>query len=149
MRSCPAMPNFPPSQEDMQKFHANVERMRAAGRELIDRAIALGYNYAVGDGAQLADRSTGIRAVLRPNDIQPTFHVWRVDQPSAGAEIFATVAELNEYLEHVATLPRYCLELEGNPRLVIDTENNGSRTVIGDKLSGESFGIATRPRVMS
>jgi hypothetical protein len=66
-----------------------------------------------------------------------------VDQPSDTAKIFTKIAEVSEYLEHVATFPRYCLQLQRNPRLVIDTAENGARTVITDKLSGESFTVRT------
>jgi hypothetical protein len=31
------------------------------------------------------------------------------------------------FLAHAATFPRYCLQLDGNPRLVIDTEAHGVR----------------------
>ena len=134
-------PNFPLNPDDLAKTQAALEELRAEAEERHNQMFALGYTMAAGIGSQIAD----LGAALTPSSEEPqrTFHVWRVDQPSDTAKIFTKIAEVSEYLEHVATFPRYCIQLQRNPRLVIDTAENGARTVITDKLSGESFTVRT------
>jgi hypothetical protein len=132
-------PNFPPTREDWVRAEAALEKLRAETDERHNQMFALGYTMASGIGSQLAD----LGAAFIPSSEVPqrTFHVWRVDQPSDTAKIFTEIAEVNTYLEHVTTFPGYYLQLQRNPRLVIDTDRD--RTVITDKLSGESFSVRT------
>jgi hypothetical protein len=46
-------------------------------------------------------------------------------------------------MPHLATLPRYCLELEGNPRIEVVPDANGTATWITDKDTGQRFGVRT------
>jgi hypothetical protein len=50
---------------------------------------------------------------------------------------------VKEHLEHLATLPRYCLDLEGNSRVEVVTDADGTATWVTDKDTGEKFGIRT------
>lgn len=121
------MTNFPPGPEDRVKLQANLDEIVGEAKERHDRAISVGYDIGAG------------RPRVVDGEMQPIFQVWRVDQPPESAVIFTKIAEVMAYLEQVSTLPRYCLQLQGNPRLVIATE--GDRTVITDKHTGLSFSM--------
>jgi hypothetical protein len=71
------------------------------------------------------------------------FTVWSVDQPSETGETFSSVEQVKEHLGYLATLPRYCLDLEGNPGIEVTTDTAGTATSITDKQTGERFGIRT------
>jgi hypothetical protein len=71
------------------------------------------------------------------------FTLWRVDQPKDTGETFATTGEVRKHLEHLATLPRYCLDLEDNAQIEVVTDADGTATWITDKDTGEKFGIRT------
>jgi hypothetical protein len=116
-----------------------LEQLREKGQARHDRAVLLGYCEAAGIGSTIADW----RVIFQPlgKAADRTWHVWRLGQPPDTAKTFSTVAEVDEYLAHVATFPRYCLKLDGNPRLVIETEEDGKNIRITDKLSGEHFAI--------
>jgi hypothetical protein len=65
------------------------------------------------------------------------------DQPAGTEKTFTTSDEARKHLERLATLPRYCLELEDNPRIEVVTDADGTATWISDKDTGERFGIKT------
>lgn len=128
--------------EDMAKMTEQLEEMRASARELHGRAMLIGYNVGAAIGRTLADLRVVVSRPL-PEVSQRNFLVWRVDQPSDTAKAFNTVAEVYDFLAHARRFPRYCLELEGNPRLVVETEPDGRSTRITDKISGEHFAVRT------
>lgn len=97
-----------------------------------DRAMLLGYNVGYSVGAPLGQDADEV-----------SFWVRRVDQPSDTARAFATTAEINAYLDDLATLPRYCLELQCNPRIKVTSDTDGTATWITDTETGERFGIRT------
>ena len=111
-----------------------TEQLQRAKREadaLHDRAMRLGYNVGLNFGGEVGQAA------------EVSYWVRRVDQPAGTEETFATVDKMKEHLDHLATLRRYCLDLEGNPRVEIVTDAEGTATWITDKDSGERFGIRT------
>jgi hypothetical protein len=119
-----------------------LDEMRERARARRERLVLLGYHHASGIGSALAGSSDVVQMLMSPaarDNADRTTHVWRLDQPADTARIFRTVAEVDEYLATVETYPRYSLTLDGNPRLVIETERG--RVRITDKLSGEHFTI--------
>ncbi len=73
-----------------------------------------------------------------------TFTVWRWDQDrNADHEEFSSVAEVEAHLAHLATLPRYRLELVGNPRIQEVADNKVRFTVITDTSTGQEFWVRT------
>lgn len=130
-------PQFPDSEARLRQ---TLEEIQQEGRVRHERMLLLGYREDAGLGGVVANAQNKQETLW--NALSPradhTFHIWRLDQPSSTAEIFRTVAETETYLAHVATLPRYRLQLDGNPRLVIE---GGKQTRITDKLSGEHFVI--------
>jgi hypothetical protein len=121
------MTDFPPGPDDMARLQETLNEIRREAQERHERAIRVGYDIGAG------------RPQVVDGELQPIFQVWRVDLPPESAVIFTKIAEVMAYLEQVATLPHYCLQLQGNPRLVIASE--GDRTVITDKHTGESFSM--------
>jgi hypothetical protein len=93
--------------------------------------MSLGYNASYNVGGELG----------QPPDV--SFWVRRVDQPSGTEETFTTTDEARKHLEHLATVPRYCLDLEDNSRIEVVTDDDGTATWITDKDTGEKFGIRT------
>jgi hypothetical protein len=127
---------FPPSPEDWERVQGTLDEMREEAQSRHDRAILLGYHEAVGIGDTLA-----VPMMFPQPGMDMTWHVWRFDQPSDTAKVFRTVAAVDEYLADVATLPRYCLKLEGNPRVVVEAAGDGKNVRITDTQSGEHFAI--------
>jgi hypothetical protein len=125
-----------PSPEDWARAEAVVEEIREEAQTRYDRAILLGYHEAAGIGNELA---AGMMLPQPGMDI--TWHVWRLDQPSDAAKIFRSIAAVDEYLANVATLPRYYLNLEDNPRVVVEGAVDGKNVRITDTKSGEHFVI--------
>ncbi|OBI16007.1 hypothetical protein A5714_11610 [Mycobacterium sp. E2462] len=105
---------------------------RAYAEALHDQAMLLGYNVGVNFGMELGKEGSAV-----------SFWVRRVDQPSGTERTFATTAEVDEYLAHVATFRRYSLELENNPRITVSSDSDGTATWITDTRTGERFGIRT------
>jgi hypothetical protein len=106
---------------------------KQAVEPLYTRAIALGYNVT----ANMSFDDTG-------NQPHVWFVVWRFDQSSDFARTFDTTDAVSGYLDHVQTLPIYCLELVGNPRIesVVETYRPEAAAVwITDTESGEKFGV--------
>ena len=130
---------------DPDDLRRQAERAAAASREaaaLHDHAMTLGYNVGVGIASEAADRR--IHAGPLGKDPEVWFRVWRVDQPSETADTFTSVDSVKEHLKFLATLPRYCLQLEGNPRVAVFTEEDGgARTVITDTDTNQCFAIRT------
>jgi hypothetical protein len=108
-----------------------VQDARRQGNELHDHAMPLGYNANCTIDGELGGAP----------DV--SFWVRRVDQPAGTEKTFTTADAAREHLEHLATLPRYCLELENNPRIEVVTDADGTATWITDKETGEMFGIRT------
>jgi catechol-2,3-dioxygenase len=52
------------------------------------------------------------------------------------------VEEAKKHLEHLATLPRYCLDLEGHWIEVV-SDREGTATWIMDRATGQHFEIRT------
>jgi hypothetical protein len=104
--------------------------VREAG-ELHDQAMLLGYNASYNIGGEPGEAP----------DV--SFWVRRVDQAAGTEETFTTADEARKRLEHLATLPRYCLELEGNLRIEVVPDANGTATWITDKDTGQRFGVRT------
>jgi len=74
---------------------------------LHDLAMLLGYNVGASVAGNLGSEADEVSFWVRP-----------VDQPSGTEQTFSTTGEVDEYLAHLASLPRCCLELEGNRRIV-------------------------------
>ncbi len=74
---------------------------------------------------------------------EASFWVRRVDQSSGTEQSFTTTAEVEELLEYLAALARYCLELENNPRIDVVSEVGGTATWVTDTETGQRFGIRT------
>ena len=70
-----------------------------AAQPLYDRAILLGYNVSASTHTE--DDRTDV-----------SFWVRRFDLPSGNERTFSTVDEVSQYLDSVAELQRYSLELE-------------------------------------
>jgi hypothetical protein len=113
-----------------------LEEIREEGQTRHDRAILLGYHEAAGIGDALA-----VGLVFPQPGMDITWHVWRLDQSSDTAKIFRSVAEVDEYFANVATLPRYSLKLEDNPRVVVEAAEDGRNVRITDTETGEHFAI--------
>jgi hypothetical protein len=113
---------------------------KAEAAALHDQAMLLGYDVGVTTTSEVADR----RVHVGPLGHEPrvSFMVRRVDQPWEDAQTFATVGEVKERLKHLATLPRYCLDLE-DPQIEVVTDADGTASWITDKETGEKFGIRT------
>jgi hypothetical protein len=103
--------------------------------------MTLGYNVGVGIASEAADRRIHVGPLGKEPEVW--FQVWRVDQPSETADTFTSVDSVKEHLKFLATLPRYCLQLEGNPRVAVVTKEDGARTVITDTNTNQCFGIRT------
>jgi hypothetical protein len=130
---------------DPDDLRRQAERAAAASREaaaLHDHAMTLGYNVGVGIASEAADRRIHVGPLGKEPEVW--FRVWRVDQPSETADTFTSVDSVKEHLKFLATLPRYCLLLEGNPRVAVVTEeDDGARTVITDTDTNQCFAIRT------
>jgi hypothetical protein len=135
---------FPPSPEDWERVQGKLDEIRQGGQTRHDRAILLGYHEASGIGNTLADvrdMFAMLGSAAARDAADPTFHVWRLDQPSDTAKVFRSVAAVDEYLAGVATLPRYYLEWEGNPRVVVGVAEDAKNVRITDTESSEHFDI--------
>jgi hypothetical protein len=106
---------------------------RRTADALHDRAMRLGYNVGLNFHV---DTDSPARA---------WFPVWRVDQESNTAKTFSTAEQVNKYLDELEKLPRYCLDLLGNPRIrtELDDASDGHATWIIDTETGQRFGIRT------
>jgi hypothetical protein len=110
----------------------------AAARRQADalhgRAMLLGYNVGLHFG------------IGTHSPAQALFPVWRVDQESDTAHTFTTADGVNKYLDECGQLPRYCLELVGNPRIETESDaaSDGHATWVIDTETGERFGIRTK-----
>jgi hypothetical protein len=129
---------------DPNHSRRQTERFIAANAEaaaLHDQTMLLGYDVGVTTTSEVADR----RVHVGPLGHEPrvSFMVRRVDQPWGDAQTFATVGEVKEHLKHLATLPRYCLELDGNPQIDVVTDDDGTATQVTDNGTGKKFGIRT------
>jgi hypothetical protein len=109
----------------------HIQQTRREANELHDQAMPLGYNASCNIDGELS----------QPPNV--SFWVRRVDQPAGTEETFTTVDAVRKHLEHLATLPRYCLELEDNPQIEVVTDADGTATWITDNETGEKFGIRT------
>ena len=112
----------------MRRLVAATPVAHTQAEELHKRATLLGYNVGWSIGVTLG---TGAEPGI-------TFHVWVVDQEHGDGQSFTTVDDVKEYLEHLASLPRYCPELVGNPRNEVE---GGAFTVITDTGSGQTFNV--------
>jgi hypothetical protein len=122
-----------------------IARMRAAHRaadELQKRSMLLGYNVTFTSGMTLGDRR--VEAEPIGDEAGTRFHVWRIDKTSYDSETFTTVEAVNDYLDQLETLPRFCLELQGNPRIEEVSEEHGPFTLVTDNETGQIFMLRTR-----
>jgi hypothetical protein len=98
-----------------------------------DRAISLGYNVSANISGELGHE---------PDHV--SFWVRRFDQPSGAERTFDSIDEVRQYLDHLETLPVYCLELVGNSRVTAEVEiyrPDAAAVVIADTETGEKFGV--------
>ncbi|OMC17184.1 hypothetical protein [Mycobacterium sp. SP-6446] len=124
------------------RFVEALQQIRQEGRKLHDAAIAVGFKVGSGIGTELADLRT-MAAAAGGQPVNRTFHIWRLDRTPNTASVFGTVAEVQQHLDHLKTLPCYTLDLDANPRIVEDTDANGARTLLSDKLTGETLAVLT------
>jgi hypothetical protein len=90
---------------------------RRTADALHDRAMRLGYNVGLNFHV---DTDSPARA---------WFPVWRVDQESNTAKTFSTAEQVNKYLDELEKLPRYCLDLLGNPRIRTELDDASDRSL--------------------
>jgi hypothetical protein len=129
---------------DSDDLRRQAERAAAASTEaaaLHDYAMMLGYHVGVGIRSEAADRRIHVGPLGKEPEVW--FQVWRVDQPPETADTFTSVDSVKEHLNFLATFPRYCLQLEGNPRVAVVIEEDGARTVITDTDTNQCFSIRT------
>jgi hypothetical protein len=115
----------------MTDMHAAWTEANRAAAPLHDRAMTLGYNVGVSIGGELG----------REPDV--SFWVRRLDLPSDTAQTFAGTGPVSAHLDHLETLPSWCLELVDNPGVDIKSDEDGTATWIVDNVSGELFGVRT------
>jgi hypothetical protein len=116
----------------MPDFHTAWMDANSAAAPLHDRAMTLGYNVGVSIGGELGAQ-----------DAQASFWVRRFDQPAENLQTFATTEPVSHHLDHLETMPIYCLELVDNPRIDVTTDEKGTATWITDTETGELFGVRT------
>jgi hypothetical protein len=107
---------------------------KQAADPLHDRAMVLGYNVGASVSGEFGQEP------------EVSFWVRRFDLPSGAEQTFATVTEVSAHLDHLQTLPVYCLELENNPRIEVVTKidpppHGHASTWITDTETGEVFGV--------
>jgi hypothetical protein len=115
----------------MTDWDEPLQQARRDADQLHDRAMRLGYNASFSIGGELGKAP------------EVSFWVRRVDQPDGTEEVFATFDEARKHVEDLASLPRYCLELEDNPRIEVVTDADGTATWITDTDTGRRFGLRT------
>jgi hypothetical protein len=121
---------------DMPDEDDLVKRAHGEARQLHDQAILLGYNVGLN-----IEFVSGYGPVS-PVSFTYSFWVRRVDQSAGTEKTFATADEATAHLEHLATLPRYCLDLEGQFIEVV-SDLHGTTTWIMDRGTGQHFGMRT------
>ena len=129
---------------DPDDLRRQAERATAVSTEaaaIHDHAMTLGYNVGVGIRSEATDRR--IHTGPLGKDPEVWFQVWRVDQPSETADTFRSVVRVKEHLKFLATLPRYCLDLEDNPRVAVVTDADGAPYCDHRYGHESSFGIRT------
>jgi hypothetical protein len=113
-----------------------VQRAHGEARQLHDQAILLGYNVGIN-----FEFISGYGPGQRVN-VTYSFWVRRVDQSAGTEKTFATADEARAHLEHLATLPRYCLDLQG-PWIEVVSDRDGTATWIMDRGTGQQITIRT------
>ena len=116
----------------MGDLHNEWLAARAYAEALHDQAMLLGYNVGVNFGVEIGKEGSEV-----------SFWIRRVDQQSGTEQTFSTTAEVDEHIAYLATLPRYCLELQSNPRIEVASDADATATWIADTETGERFGIRT------
>lgn len=105
-----------------------------AAREAADRlqliSFPLGYNVMV--EAKTAEGA---------GPAEVTFHVRRIDHLSGPTHVFSSVAEVHAFLNDLATLPRYRLDLTGDPQVQELSTGVQPFTTIIDVPTGEKFNV--------
>jgi hypothetical protein len=127
--------------DDLRRPAERAATARTQAAVLHDYAMMLGYNVGVRIAREVADRRIHVGPLGHEPEV--LFQVWRVDQPSKTAANFRTVGSVKEHLKFLATLPRYFLDLENNPRVKVVPDTDGTATWITDTQTGQSFGIRT------
>ena len=99
--------------------------------ELQKKSMLLGYN--VGRSVAIEGGSSAGPEI--------SFTVWRWDQDrnTDGQEFSSGGRGGRAHLEHLADLPRYRLELVGNPKIREITEDDSAFSVITDPATGQEF----------
>jgi hypothetical protein len=115
----------------MTNWDGRLQEARGVAAQLHDRAMQLGYNASFNFGGTVGQ------------DPEVSFWVRRVDQPPEATETFSSADKVKAHLEHLATLPRYRLNLVGNPRVEVVSDDDGTATWITDTDTGQRFGIRT------
>jgi hypothetical protein len=105
---------------------------RDAAQPLHDRAIMLGYVVSATATGELG------------REPEVSFWVRRFDQSGGDERTFATLNEVSSYLDHLETLPVYCLELENNSRVETTPNADGTETWVTDTKTGEKFAVRTQ-----
>jgi hypothetical protein len=102
---------------------------RAAADQLQLRSFLLGYNVMYTVSTQ---SGTGL-----PPEI--TYHVRRIDRLSDFTSNFASIAEVEARLIQLAMLPRYRLDLVGDPEIEEYQDDKHAFTTIREAATGEEF----------
>lgn len=108
---------------------------------------ALAATWSAADRLQLRSFPLGYNimntvGIAQPGDpVKITFHVRRIDHLSFPTSDFSSVAEVEAHLDHLATLPRYRLDLVGDPQVVEEPNDDHPFTTIRDAATGEEFHV--------
>jgi hypothetical protein len=115
---------------DFKKLSDALAAASSAADQLQLRSFPLGYNIM---------KTVGIAQPGDPAKI--TFHVRRIDHLSFPTSDFDSVAEVEAHLDHLATLPRYRLDLVDNREVVEEPNDDHPFTTIRDAATGEEFHV--------
>lgn len=99
------------------------------------RAVPLGYKVGL-NMELIASRPFG-----QVGPLNVSYWVRRVDQLAGQEMTFTTTEAANRHLDRLATLPRYCLDLE-RPLVEVTPDRNGA-TLIADRETGQFFSMRT------
>lgn len=115
---------------DAMKLFEAFNAARSAADRLQLKSFPLGYNIM---------NTVGIAQPGAQADI--TYHVRGIDHLSYPTSNFSSIAEVEAHLDHLATLPRYRLDLTGDPQVREEPNDEHPFTTIVDVGTGEEFSV--------
>jgi hypothetical protein len=103
----------------------------SAADQLQLRSFPLGFNVMASAGTK---EGTGASATV-------TYHVRRIDHLAGPTSNFASVADVEAHLDQLASLPRWRLDLTGNPEVREEPGGEQPFTTIADLATGEEVHV--------